>query len=61
MSEFEKIAAFASWCIEEYSAFGDGVEILAVPSLLIDDEKMRKNDDAVEQIRRFVGATNDSI
>lgn len=40
---------------------GEGVEILAVPSLLIDDEKMRKNDDAVEQVRRFVGAANESV
>ena len=40
---------------------GDGVEILAVPSLLIDDEKMRKNDDAVEQVRRFVGGANEPV
>jgi hypothetical protein len=40
---------------------GNDVKILAIPSLLIDDDKMRKNDDAVNEIRRFVGATDDSI
>ena len=39
----------------------DGVEILAIPSLLIDDEKMRKNEKAVNEIRRFVGACNDAV
>ena len=40
---------------------GDDVEILAIPSLLIDDEKMRKNEQAVNEIRRFVGACNDAV
>lgn len=31
------------------------VKILAVPSLLIDDEMMRRNEKAVDAIRRFVG------
>jgi hypothetical protein len=40
---------------------GDDVEILAIPSLLIDDDKMRRNEDAVNEIRRFVGTTNESV
>jgi hypothetical protein len=39
----------------------NGVEILAIPSLLIDDEKMRKNETAVNEIRRFVGVCNDAV
>ena len=40
----------------------ESVKILAIPSLLIDNRnEIRSNKESVEKIRRFVGATDDSI